>query len=51
MVRLIGSKVLRREAMGEGDIFLMAMVGAFIGWQATVLRSSWLRFWPQSPWQ
>ncbi len=36
-VRLIGSKVLRREAMGDGDIFLMAMVGAFIGWQATVL--------------
>lgn len=37
VVRLIGSKVLRREAMGDGDIFLMAMVGAFIGWQATVL--------------
>ena len=36
-VRSIGSRVLGREAMGEGDIFLMAMVGAFIGWQATVL--------------
>ncbi len=36
-VRWIGSKVLRREAMGEGDIFLMAMVGAFMGWQATVI--------------
>ncbi|RLS59171.1 MAG: prepilin peptidase [Planctomycetota bacterium] len=36
-VRSIGSKVLRREAMGEGDIFLMAMVGAYLGWQATIL--------------
>ncbi len=36
-VRSIGTKVLGREAMGDGDIFLMAMVGAFIGWQATVL--------------
>lgn len=37
VVRMIGSRVLRREAMGEGDIFLMAMVGAFLGWQATVI--------------
>lgn len=36
-VRSIGSRVLKREAMGDGDIFLMAMVGAFLGWQATVL--------------
>ena len=36
-VRSIGTRILRQEAMGDGDIFLMAMVGAFIGWQATVL--------------
>ncbi|MEM6331475.1 MAG: A24 family peptidase [Planctomycetota bacterium] len=32
-VRIIGSAVLRREAMGFGDVTLMMMVGAFIGWQ------------------
>lgn len=37
VVRSIGTRVLGREAMGDGDIFLMAMVGAFIGWQATIL--------------
>jgi len=37
VVRSIGTRVLRREAMGDGDIFLMAMVGAFLGWQATVI--------------
>jgi leader peptidase (prepilin peptidase)/N-methyltransferase len=32
-----GSLLLRREAMGFGDVTLMAMIGAFMGWQGAVL--------------
>lgn len=33
----LGSKVLRKEAMGGGDIKMMAMVGAFVGWKGVLL--------------
>ena len=36
-VRVIGSLALRREAMGFGDVTLMAMIGSFLGWEASVL--------------
>jgi prepilin signal peptidase PulO-like enzyme (type II secretory pathway) len=36
-VRLIGSWVLGREAMGFGDVTLMAMIGVFLGWQACIM--------------
>ncbi len=36
-VRVMGTYVLRKEAMGTGDIALMAMIGAFLGWQPVVI--------------
>lgn len=36
-VRIIGSAALGREAMGFGDVTLMMMVGAYVGWQAGLI--------------
>lgn len=36
-VRLMGQFVLRREAMGFGDVILMAVIGSFLGWQPALM--------------
>jgi leader peptidase (prepilin peptidase)/N-methyltransferase len=37
LVGFIGTMALKEEAMGGGDIKMMAMVGAFVGWQGVLL--------------
>ncbi len=34
---LVGAVIFRKEAMGIGDVKLMAMVGAFFGWKVAVI--------------
>ncbi|MEX0703941.1 MAG: prepilin peptidase [Planctomycetales bacterium] len=36
-VRIIGGWVLKKEAMGFGDVVLLAMIGSFLGWQGAVI--------------
>ena len=37
LVRIIGHFVLKGEAMGFGDVILMATIGSFLGWQPTLV--------------
>ena len=37
LVQRLSSLILGQEALGLGDVTLMAMIGSFLGWQATLL--------------
>lgn len=37
LVGWLGERAFKKEAMGGGDIKMMAMVGAFVGWRGAVL--------------
>ena len=36
-VSVVGSAIMKKDVMGEGDVKMMAMIGAFLGWKSVFL--------------
>jgi leader peptidase (prepilin peptidase)/N-methyltransferase len=39
LVAVVGRAIFKKEAMGGGDIKMMAMVGGFLGWKGVILTT------------
>ncbi|MCK5511327.1 MAG: prepilin peptidase [Thermodesulfovibrionia bacterium] len=39
LIAILGKVVLKKDAMGGGDIKMMAMVGGFLGWKGVILTT------------
>ncbi len=37
LVAIVGEWVLKKEAMGMGDVKMIAMIGSFVGWQGVIV--------------
>jgi len=44
-VAIIYYLITKREGMGGGDIKLLAMLGAFLGWRAVIFIVFLARYW------
>lgn len=49
VIYLVSRLILRKEAMGQGDIFLLMAIGSFMGWQLTIVVG-FLAFFVAAAW-
>lgn len=48
-IYLLSRFILRKEALGQGDIFLLMAIGSFLGWQLTIIVG-FLAFFVAAAW-